>query len=423
MPSSRLPGLHRLDPGQRRRLAARWARLTPAEARALERGLDPERADRMVENVIGVYGVPLGIATNFRVNGKDLLLPMAIEEPSVVAAASHGAKLARSLGGFRTRVSRPEMVGQVQLVGVPARAAAAIRARKGALLRVGNGSIPSIVGHGGGVRGMETRWVRTRRGRHLVVHIAVDVREAMGANAVNAVCEATAPLLEEFTGGRAVLRILTNLCDRRIVRARAAFPRKELGGELVRGILDAGALAEADPYRAATHNKGILNGICAVALATGNDTRAAEAGAHAYAARSGRYSSLTDWRLDRRGNLVGELEVPLAVGTVGGPIEAHPGARACLRLLGARSSAELAGAMASAGLACNFAAMRAIVHEGIRRGHMELHARSVAAAAGARGPEVEEVAARMAAAGDYTAERARRTLKSLRKSTARDLPK
>lgn len=414
MPSSRLPGFHRLTPGRRRKLAARWARLTPAEARALGQGLDPERADRMVENVVGVYGVPLGVATNFRVNGRDLLVPMAIEEPSVVAAASHGAKMARPLGGFRTRVSRPEMVGQVQLVGAPARAAAAIRARRGALLRVGNGSIPSIVKRGGGVREVETRWVPTRRGRHLVVHFVVDVREAMGANAVNAVCEATAPLLEEFTGGRAVLRILTNLCDRRIVRARAVFPRKELGPELVRSILDAGALAEADPYRAATHNKGILNGVCAVALATGNDTRAVEAGAHAYAARSGRYSSLTDWRLDRRGNLVGELEVPLAVSAVGGPIEAHPGARACLKLLGARSSAEMAGVMASAGLACNFAAMRAIVLEGIRRGHMELHARSVAAAAGARGREVEEVAARMASAGDYTAESARRILKEVK---------
>ncbi len=415
MPSSRLPGFHRLTPGQRRSLAARWARLTPAEARALRQGLDAEVADRMVENVVGVYSVPLGIATNFHINGRDFLVPMAIEEPSVVAAASHGAKLARSLGGFRTWTSRPEMVGQVQLAGAPARAAAAVAARKDALMAVGNGSIPSIVKRGGGVRGVETRWVRTRRGRHLVVHFVVDVREAMGANAVNAVCEATAPLLEDFTGGRAVLRILTNLCDRRTVRARAAFPREELGPELVRSILDAGALAEADPYRAATHNKGILNGICAVAVATGNDTRAVEAGAHAYAARSGRYSSLTAWRTDRRGHLVGELEVPLAVGTVGGPIEAHPGARACLKMLGARSSAELAGVMAAAGLACNFAALRAIVLEGIRRGHMELHARSVAAAAGARGREVEEVAARMASAGDYTAEGARRFLSRLRR--------
>ncbi|MEM3085660.1 MAG: hydroxymethylglutaryl-CoA reductase, degradative [Halobacteria archaeon] len=414
MASSRIPGFHQLSPGERGRVVRRRARLTPAESRALIGGIDLEGADRMVENVVGVYGVPLGVATNFRINGRDRLVPMAIEEPSVVAAASHGAKLARTRGGFRARTSKPEMVGQVQLVGAPARAAAAVRARRRALLRVGNGSIPSIVAHGGGVREVETRWVRTRRGRHLVVHFVVDVREAMGANAVNAVCEATAPLLEEVTGGRAVLRILTNLCDRRTVRARAVFPAKELGRDLVRGILDAGALAEADPYRAATHNKGVLNAMAAVALATGNDTRALEAGAHAYAARTGRYSSLTAWRLDRRGDLVGELETALAVSTVGGPIQAHPGARACLKLLGARGSADLAGVMASAGLACNFAAMRAIVSEGIRRGHMELHARSVAAAAGARGREVEEVAARMAAAGDYTAERARGLLRKFR---------
>lgn len=414
-----MPAFHLLSPAERRRVAARWARLGPAESRALLGGLGLEGADRMVENVVGTYGVPLGIATNFRVDGRDLLVPMAIEEPSVVAAASHGAKLARALGGFRTRASRPEMVGQVQLVGAPARAAAAVKARKRALIRVGNGSIPSIVRHGGGVRDVETRWVKTGRGRHLVVHFVVDVREAMGANAVNAVCEAMAPLLEELTGGRAVLRILTNLCDRRTVRARAVFSRKELGDDLVRGILDAGALAEADPYRAATHNKGILNGMAAVALATGNDTRALEAGAHAYAARSGRYSSLTAWRRDGRGDLVGELETALAVSTVGGPIEAHPGARACLELLGVKSSAELAGVVASAGLACNLAAMRAIVLEGIRRGHMELHARSVAAAAGARGREVEEVASRMAAAGDYTAERARRILRSLGKAEKR----
>lgn len=394
---------------------ARWAGLGPAEARALKGPLDPEVADRMVENAVGVYGVPLGVATNFRVNGRDHLVPMAIEEPSVVAAASHGAKLARTLGGFRARVSPPEMVGQVQLVGVPARAAASVRARKRALLRAGNGAIPSIVERGGGVREVETRWVKTRRGRHLVVHFIVDVRDAMGANAVNAVCEAAAPLLEEATGGRAVLRILTNLCDRRVVRVRAAFPRRELGPGLIRGMLDAGALAEADPYRAATHNKGILNAVCAVALATGNDTRAVEAGAHAYAARSGRYSSLTAWRTDRRGNLVGELEMALAVGTVGGSLQAHPGARACLKLLGVRSAGELAGVMGAAGLACNFAAMRAIVLEGIRRGHMELHARSVAVAAGARGPEADEVASRLSAEGNYSTRRAKEILRSLRR--------
>jgi len=380
--------------------------LTDEEAAILQgsEGLDVSQADRMSENVVGTFGLPLGIAVNFRVNRRDYLVPMAIEEPSVVAAASHAAKLVRAAGGFVAEASSSLMIGQIQVLGLddlPASRARLLAGRE-RLLAVANEQDPVLVGLGGGARDLEARIVpETPAGPMLVVHLIYDCRDAMGANAVNTAVEALAPLVEEITGGQALLRILSNLADRRLARARAVMPSEVLaldgfeGQEVAKRIVDAYALAAVDPYRAATHNKGIMNGIDAVLIATGNDWRAVEAGAHAYAARSGLYQSLSTWDIDSDGSLVGTLELPMAVGIVGGATKAHPGARVALKVMGVRTAQELAQVIVSVGLAQNLAALRALATEGIQRGHMELHARSMAVAAGARGDLADRVAARM----------------------------
>ncbi len=402
--SSRISGFYNLSPAERQRVIVDWAELTSTQAAALEGALTLAQADKMVENAVGTYALPLGIATNFVVNGRELLVPMVIEEPSVVAGASFAAKLARAGGGFHAETTEPLMIGQMQVLDLadPERAAAKVLAEKQRLIELANRADPVVVSLHGGARDVETRVLADSPvGPMLVVHLIYDCRDAMGANMVNTACEALAPLLEEMTGGRVNLRILSNLADRRLARAGCVIPAGALEMEGMPGrlvaqrIVEAYALAAVDPYRAATHNKGIMNGIDAVVIATGNDWRAIEAGAHAYAAREGRYHSLSTWTLTPGGDLVGSLELPLAVGTVGGATRVHPAARASLQILGITAARELAEVIASVGLAQNLAAIRALATEGIQRGHMALHARQVAIAAGAAGDEVDRVAAAM----------------------------
>jgi hydroxymethylglutaryl-CoA reductase len=421
--SSRLSGFYQLALPERRQIVADWAEMTPAQTAALEQGLTLAQADKMVENAIGLFSLPLGIATNFRVNGRDVLVPMVIEEPSVVAGASFAAKLARAGGGFHTESDDPIMIGQIQVSGLadPAAAAGRVLAQRSRLLELANRTDPVVVSLHGGAREIETRVLsESPVGALLVVHILYDCRDAMGANMVNTACEALAPLVEEITGGRVNLRILSNLADRRLARARCLIPAAALATETFSGalvaqrIVEAYALAAVDPYRAATHNKGIMNGVDAVVIATGNDWRAVEAGAHAYAARDGRYRSLSTWSLSPEGDLVGSLELPMAVGIVGGATRVHPVARAALQIMGVVKARELAEIIVAVGLAQNLAAMRALATEGIQRGHMALHARQVAIAAGAVGPEVDAIAASMVTERVIRGDRATALLAQLR---------
>lgn len=415
--SSRQPGFYDLTLEERLLRLAELTALSEEARNALDArgGLSPDQADHMIENVIGVFSLPLGVATNFQVNGREVLIPMAIEEPSVVAGASFMAKLVRQGGGFRAESSEPLMIAQIQLLDVPhlAKAGKALLDRKQEILALADQVDPVITNLGGGARDLEVRpFEETAVGPMLVVHLIFDTRDAMGANALNTAAESIAPLLEDISGGRAHLRILSNLADRRLARASCVIPQEALaygqfGGDRVRdGIVEAWALAEADPYRAATHNKGIMNGIDAALIATGNDWRAVEAGAHAYASRSGRYTSLSRWWVEEDGALGGELEMPLAVGTVGGATKVHPTAKACLAILGVRSARELAEIIVSLGLAQNLAALRSLATEGIQRGHMGLHARQVAIAAGAQGSQIARVAQQMVSEGTVRLDRA-----------------
>ncbi len=423
MKTSAIPGFYRLSPEERVRIVKDFAGLTDDEARLLlsMHGLTLEVADRMIENVIGSIQLPLGIATNFLINDKDYLVPMAIEEPSVVAAASKAAKIARVKGGFRAHASKSVMRGQIQIVKVkdPYAAGQRVLSIRDELLEIANSTNPTLIKLGGGAFDLSYRVLEnTKRGDMLIVEIYVDCKDAMGANTVNTMVERIAPLVEDVTGGTVRLRILSNLATERLVRAWAVFDEKELGGEeVVDGILDAYAFAEADIYRCTTHNKGIMNGIIAVALATGNDTRAIEAGAHAYAARNGRYSSLTKFAKDADGNLVGSIELPLAVGIVGGATKTNPIAKLALKILGVKSAQELAEVMAAVGLAQNVAALRALVTEGIQRGHMKLHARNLAIMAGAKLNEVDEVVSELIKSGQVTYDKAVEIINKLRKRT------
>ena len=398
--TSRIPGFYKLPVEERVKIVKEFAGLTDEEASLLMKAgnLDISVADRMIENVIGTWPLPLGIATNFLINGRDYLIPMAIEEPSVVAAASNAAKMAREGGGFFASSTDPIMISQIQLVKVKdaEEARNAILAEKQRILEIANERDPVLVKLGGGARDVEVRIIDTIMGKMVITHLIVDVRDAMGANVVNTMAEAVAPFIERITGGRVYLRILSNLADRRLASARAVWKKEEIGGdEVVEGILYAYAFAEADPYRAATHNKGIMNGIIAVARATGQDTRAIEAGAHSYAARNGRYTSLSRFWRNEDGDLEGFLEMPLAVGIVGGVANVHPIARIALKILGVKSARELSEVMVAVGLAQNFAALRALATEGIQAGHMKLHARNIAMAAGATPDIVDEVVERM----------------------------
>ncbi len=428
--SSELPGFYRRTTAERREFLRAWAGLSDAELRALEfpPGVDPGTIERMIENVVGVMPLPVGIATNFLVNGRDYLVPMAIEEPSVVAAASNSAKLARATGGFRAQSTAPVMIGQVQIVGVTDPEAARLRIldRREALLAAANAKDPVLVRFGGGAKDLEVRLVGSARGPMLVVHLLVDARDAGGMNAVNTMCEALAPELAELAQGRAVLRIISNLAVHRLARARATF-RAELlatetakGPEVVDAILDAYAFAAADPFRCATHNKGIMNGVSAVVVATGNDFRAVESGAHSYAAwraatDGGVVRPLTSYEKNRDGDLVGTIELPVAVGLIGGATAVHPTAKTLVKVLGVKSSGELGELLAAVGLAQNFAALRALATEGIQRGHMELAARNFAANAGARPDEVDRVVERMIAEHTIRFDRAKEIIEELRR--------
>src|SRR6266487_6030799 len=419
MTNSRISGFYNMTLEERRTKlmdalsTPSGARQTPEDlAPWVTGGLSPEAADHMIENVIGLHSLPLGIALNFQVNGRDVLVPMAIEEPSVVAGASFMAKLTRAGGGFVTTSTDPLMIGQMQIINVTNLYEAKLKLyeKKAELLAEADSIDPVLKKFGGGARDLEIRTIESSPiGPFLVIHLIYDVRDAMGANAVNTACERLAPRIESITGGKVHLRILSNLADRRIARARCTIPVKELafvgqdgilsytGEEVREGIIAAYAFAAADPYRAATHNKGIMNGVDAVVIATGNDWRAIEAGAHAYAARSGRYTSLSTWNKDADGNLVGTLEMPMAVGIVGGATKVHPAAQAAVKLMSVKTANELAEIIVSVGLAQNMAALRALATEGIQRGHMSLHARQVAIAAGASGDLIEKVASQMVA--------------------------
>lgn len=406
METSRLPDFHKLQLEERLEVVKRFAGLTEEEVQQLRTPMSLSHAERMIENVIGVFSLPLGIATNFLINGKDYLIPMVTEEPSVVAAASNAAKMVREGGGFRASASEPLMIGQVHLVEVPklAEAPRLVLSHREELLQEANRTNPPLLKVGGGARDLEVKTLE----EGLVVHLLVDVRDAMGANAVNTMCEAVAPKLEELTGGRAILRVLSNLANRRLAEAEATVPRKVLGEETIRNIVRANEIAKKDAYRCATHNKGIMNGIVAVALATGNDTRAIEAGAHAYASLGG-YHPLTEWRETEGGDLHGKIRLPLAVGTVGGATH-HPVSKICRKILRIQSAKELAEVMACVGLAQNLAALRALVSEGIQKGHMKLHAKALALAAGATGERAEEIAHRMLEEGNVTLDRAKELL-------------
>jgi len=424
---SRIPGFYNLSLAQRLSELAQRGELSAEDLAALsgQAGLTYEQADHMIENVVGVHALPLGIALNFIVNGQEVLVPMVIEEPSVVAGASFMAKLARDGGGFIAQADPPEMIGQIQLLCISDMPAArqAIVEQKSRLLAEISELDPVLKRLGGGPRDLEVRLIEDSPiGPFLVVHLIYDVRDAMGANAVNTAVERLAPQLETISGGKAHLRILSNLADHRLARAQCTIPLRELAfdaypAEDVRdGIISAWAFAVADPYRAATHNKGIMNGIDPVVIATGNDWRAIEAGAHAYAAHSGRYTSLSTWGQDAQGNLVGSLEMPMAVGIVGGATQVHPVARAALKLMRVTTAGQLAEIIVSVGLAQNLAALRALATEGIQRGHMGLHARQVAIAAGARGEMIEQLAAQMVAEKTVRVDRAKEILNDWKKA-------
>ena len=416
MSSSRIASFYRLSVEERRRKIAEAVNLPAADVEALAHGdgLPLEVADAMVENAVGTFALPFGVALNFKVNGRDYVVPMVVEEPSVIAAASYAALLAREGGGFVAEADPGAMIGQIQLVNVPDPGAAVERigAARARLLEAAEELTPGLCKRGAGPRDVEVRLVRGDDGETMVVvHVLLDTGDAMGANAVNSLVESLAPMVEEIAGGTVCLRILSNLSDRRLARASVRVPFSALGRDGLAGadvaerMMHAYRFAAADPYRATTHNKGIMNGVDAVALATGNDWRAIEAGAHAYACRDGRYTSLSTWRIEDE-HLVGSIELPMAVSTVGPLVKSHPRVRLAFRVLGVSSARELAGIMAAAGLASNMAAMRALATEGIQKGHMSLHARSVLLAAGARGAAVEQLRKRLVAAGDVKIDRA-----------------
>lgn len=415
--TSRLSGFYRKSLQERLSIVSSWSGLSSDDAEVLQgsAGLSLEQASHMIENVIGMHALPLGIATNFTINGEDILIPLVVEEPSVVAAVSNAAKLFRNGGGFTTRSDDPIMIGQLQVLDVPdlERATAAILAKKGDLLADVDAVGGSIVKRGGGARDIEVRqFPNTAIGNMLVVHLLYDTRDAMGANAINTAAEHIAPQIEAITGGRVNLRILSNLTDRRKAYAEGMIPADVLargetsGDQAIRAIVEAGVFAEVDPYRATTHNKGIMNGIDAVVLATGNDWRAVESGAHAYAARDGRYTSLTRWWQDDEGNLRGAIELPLAVGTVGGATRVHPTAQVAMKILGHPNARKLSEIMAAVGLAQNLAAIRALAMEGIQHGHMRMHARQLAIAAGASGEMVATVVEQLISEENIRAQRA-----------------
>lgn len=415
MTDSSIPRFFEKDRKERLDIVKKFSGLSNEEIEILEKstgGITFNEADKMVENVIGTFALPLGIATNFQVNGRDYLVPMVIEEPSVVAAASKGAKMTRAHGGFKAQASDAISIGQIQVVNVDVKSAITkIQQSSKEILELANSKSKTLPKLGKGAKEVTCREITTESGPMLIVELLIDVGDAMGANVTNTMCEAVAPLVEKLTSGKVLLRILSNYSTKRMVSATATFNKKDLGGEeTVKNIILAYQFAANDEYRAVTHNKGVMNGTISVANATGQDSRAIEAAANAYAARGGRYGSLTEWKKDNDGNLVGKIELPLSVGIVGGIINVHPIAKLCLKILGVKSASELACVMASVGLAQNLSALRALASEGIQKGHMKLHARNLAAAVGAGGDQVEKIVQKMVQENNISLNRAKELL-------------
>ena len=412
--TSRIPGFYKLSVDERIKKVQEFSGLSDEDIEVLRNGFSLRQMDRMIENVIGKVEVPLGIATNFLINGREYLIPMATEEPSVVAAASNAAKIIREGGGFKTSSTEPIMIGQIQLIARdPENARKEILENKGKILEIANDQDPTLVALGGGAEDLDVRIIETGSGKMVITHLFVNVRDAMGANAVNTMTEAVAPFIERITGGRVYLRILTNLSTERTARAECVIPKEVIGEEIIDGILKAYEFASSDIYRAVTHNKGVMNGIIALALATGNDTRALEAGAHAYATINGRYAPLTKWEKNKDGDLIGKIELPIAVGTVGGATM-NPTARVSLKILNVKGARELAEVMAAVGLAQNLAALKALVSEGIQRGHMSLHAKNIAMMAGAKNEEIDKIAEILVKEKNIRMDRAKELIKKLR---------
>tara|TARA_A100001234_G_scaffold40577_1_gene32820 strand:- start:22000 stop:23349 length:1350 start_codon:yes stop_codon:yes gene_type:complete len=412
---SRMPGFHRLTPNERREKLAEVAGLTKEHVDAWESGiLEMGIADRMIENVVGTYSLPIGVATNFVIDDKHYAIPFVVEEASVVAAASNMAKRCLKNGGFRSKNDDPVMIGQIQVVGMENvdDGRSSVLSSKDEIIKICNEVDPILVKFGGGCKDIEARPIKTDSGDMLIVHILVDCRDAMGANAVNTMAETVAPKIEELTGGTVILRIISNLAVHRLARISATFTPEEMsdngkdpqqGSEVINGVIQAYHFAAADPFRATTHNKGIMNAISSVAIACGQDWRAIESGAHAYAAfgnKNSTYGSMTEWSMDEEGNLIGSIELPMAVGLVGGAIRIHPGAKANVALLGVETADELGKVMASAGLAQNLGALRALATVGIQAGHMKLHLQNMAAAAGADDDEIEQVSKIVRSSGE-----------------------
>ncbi|MGE5187976.1 MAG: hydroxymethylglutaryl-CoA reductase, degradative [Betaproteobacteria bacterium] len=416
--SSAISGFYKLSPIDRLAKVKQFADLTDEECALISNtgSLPMEIANRMTENVIGAFPLPFSVAVNFQINSKDYLVPMAIEEPSVVAAASYAAKMVRDGGGFHTSSTSPVMTGQIQIVNIKDPYAARLRIfqAKEEILKKANDQDPLLNSVGGGAKEIDAKVIQTSKGFMVIVELHVDCRDAMGANAVNTMTEAVAPIVENLTGGNVLLRIITNLAVRRLARASCVVLKESVGGEkVVDGIVNASAFASADPYRGATHNKGSMNGIIAVVLATGNDHRAIEAGAHAYAARNGAYTTLSQWEKNARGDLAGSIELPMAVGLVGGAVKTHPTARVAMKILGVKSANEFGEVLAAVGLAQNLGALRALATEGIQRGHMSLHARNIAVQAGATAGLIDLVAEQMVKEHKIRVDRAKEILSSL----------
>jgi hydroxymethylglutaryl-CoA reductase len=417
--SSTISGFYKLAPRERLAVIKDFANLTDEEVRLLENtgSLPMDVADHMVENAIGVLPEPLGIGTNFQINHKDYLIPMATEEPSVIAAASNAARMVRNGGGFHTSSTAPIMIGQIQVVKLENAEDAKKKVidAKADILKIANDQDPVLNSFGGGAKDLDARVIDTSMGQMLIVHLFVDCRDAMGANAVNTMAEAVAPLIEQLTSGRVYLRIISNLAVKRLAKAWCTVPKEAVGGEeVVDGIAYASAFAAADPYRAATHNKGVMNGIIAVVLATGNDHRAIEAGAHAYAAFNGPYTTISNWTKTDSGDLQGSIELPMAVGLIGGAVKTHPIARISMKILGVKSASEFGEVLAAVGLAQNLAALRALASEGIQRGHMSLHARNIAVTAGASPEQINIVVERMVKERKVRVDRAKEILEELK---------
>jgi len=415
LPESSISKFFEKDQNERIKLIGEFSGLSKDELEILSKatgGISFDIADKMIENAIGTFSLPLGIATNMKINNKDYLVPMVIEEPSVIAAASKGAKIARIHGGFKAEADENYSIGQIQLLNVDSQAAILkIIESSAEILETANLQSKTLSKLGKGAKEVSCREIKTDSGQMLIVELLIDVGDAMGANITNSMCEAVAPIIEKITGGKVLLRILSNYSTRRIVRASAVFDKEAVGGEdVVNNIILAYQFALNDVFRAVTHNKGIMNGTISVANATGQDSRAIEAAANAYAARSGQYRSLTHWEKDEKGNLVGKLELPLSVGIVGGISNVHPIAKICKKILGVTSAKELACVLAATGLAQNFSAIRALATEGIQKGHMKLHARNLASAAGATSKQVDEITKKMVQENNISLNRAKELL-------------